>query len=160
MNICKRCGRELEEDAAYCPKCGTRWMAQASQPVRRTARTRGDKIASLVVIGTLCIIAVVGGLYVASLPTAPINSESDSHSESAANPAAERGAPVPIAPVAITLSKTQDSALNALIRSALKNAQKDFFGEIVIKNNDFGVRTSGTALFLDMLGDSYALNCG
>lgn len=41
-NICKKCGCELEDDARFCPECGTAVSPEASQPAEETQNVTND----------------------------------------------------------------------------------------------------------------------
>lgn len=57
MKYCTNCGKEVKEDAKFCPKCGFSFEKKAQKKKETKEKKKGGKIA-------LIIIAIIGGLII------------------------------------------------------------------------------------------------
>ena len=69
MPFCSKCGTKLDEDAKYCPKCGTPTAATSetarSEPVRKSSKKPMSSltIALIVIIAVVVIIALISTVF-------------------------------------------------------------------------------------------------
>ncbi len=67
MPYCSKCGAELNEDAKFCPKCGTPATTMVARPEGRIPRERRMPMSRLMIILIVVLVAVV---VVAAVATA------------------------------------------------------------------------------------------
>ncbi|MCW4053650.1 MAG: DUF2807 domain-containing protein [Candidatus Bathyarchaeota archaeon] len=59
MTFCSNCGTELDEDAKFCPKCGTATTAPVGHSTKEPLRKRKSKPMSTMTIALIAFVAVV-----------------------------------------------------------------------------------------------------